>query len=148
MTPTRASRTSSAAETTSQTPRDKCSFPARTRFPDTALRTFAAHHGQQRTKSWANATAQRLSLTYRDEGILPEAMLNYLTFLGWNPGDEREYLSREELMQAFDLARVQKGSAIFDEVKLFSVNQYWMRKLSVDEFIARAILETRYANAS
>ncbi len=74
---------------------------------------------------------------YRDEGVLPEAMLNYLTFLGWNPGDEREYLSREELIEAFDLARVQKGSAIFDEVKLFSVNQYWMRKLSVDDFITR-----------
>ncbi|NNM84116.1 glutamate--tRNA ligase [Candidatus Parcubacteria bacterium] len=72
---------------------------------------------------------------YRDEGVLPEAMLNYLTFLGWNPGDEREYLSREELIEAFDLARVQRGSAIFDEVKLFSVNQYWMRKLSVDDFI-------------
>lgn len=74
---------------------------------------------------------------YRDEGILPEAMLNYLAFLGWNPGDEREYLSREELVQAFDLARVQKGSAIFDEVKLLSVNQYWMRKLSVGEFIKK-----------
>ncbi len=73
---------------------------------------------------------------YRDEGILPEAMLNYLAFLGWNPGDEREYLTREELVPAFDLSRVQKGSAIFDEVKLFSVNQHWMRKLSVDEFIA------------
>jgi glutamyl/glutaminyl-tRNA synthetase len=78
---------------------------------------------------------------YRDEGILPAAMLNYLAFLGWNPGDEREYMSREELAQAFDLARVQKGSAIFDEVKLFSVNQYWMRKLSVDEFIEQGKFE-------
>jgi glutamyl/glutaminyl-tRNA synthetase len=74
---------------------------------------------------------------YRDEGILPEAMLNYLAFLGWNPGDGREYLTHEELAEAFDLSRVQKGSAIFDEVKLFSVNQYWMRTLSIDEFIAR-----------
>lgn len=78
--------------------------------------------------------------TYRDEGILPEAMLNYLSFLGWNPGDEREYLTRDELIQSFDLARVQKGSAIFDEVKLFSVNQHWLRKLSVDEFIVKGTL--------
>ena len=74
---------------------------------------------------------------YRDEGILPEAMLNYLAFLGWNPGDEREYLSHDELVRAFDFSRVQKGSATFDEVKLFSVNQRWMRALSDDDFLAR-----------
>jgi glutamyl-tRNA synthetase len=73
---------------------------------------------------------------YRDDGILPEAMLNYLAFLGWNPGDDREYLTRDELIKAFDLSRVQKGSAVFDEVKLFSINQYWMRKLSDDVFLA------------
>lgn len=72
---------------------------------------------------------------YRDQGILPEALLNYLAFLGWNPGDDREYLSREELIQSFDLSRVQKGSAIFDEVKLLSVNQHWMRELSNEDFI-------------
>jgi glutamyl/glutaminyl-tRNA synthetase len=74
---------------------------------------------------------------YRDLGILPEALLNYLALLGWNPGDNREYLSKNELVDLFDLARVQKGSAIFDEVKLLSVNQYWMRTLSADDFIAR-----------
>lgn len=73
---------------------------------------------------------------YRDMGVLPEALLNYLAFLGWNPGDEREYLSREELVKAFDLSRVQKGSAVFDEVKLLSVNQHWMRSLSDDSFLA------------
>src|SRR3989344_4403725 len=72
---------------------------------------------------------------YRDMGILPEAMLNYLAFLGWNPGDDREYMSRDELIKAFDLSRVQKGSAIFDEIKLFSVNQHWMRKLSDEDFL-------------
>ena len=72
---------------------------------------------------------------YRDLGILPEAALNYLAFLGWNPGDEREYFSLEELISSFDISRVQKGSAIFDEVKLFSVNQHWMRVLSDDDFL-------------
>jgi len=71
---------------------------------------------------------------YRDMGILPIALLNYLSFLGWNPGDDREYLSREELTESFDLSRVQKGSAVFDEVKLLSVNQHWMRQLSDDDF--------------
>jgi len=91
-------------------------------------------------KKLGKRTGAKPVTEYRDEGILPEAMLNYLSFLGWNPGDEREYLSREELVKAFDLARVQKGSAVFDEVKLLSVNQYWMRTLSADEFITRAEL--------
>ncbi len=72
---------------------------------------------------------------YRDMGVLPEAMLNYLALLGWNPGDDREYLSREELISAFDLSRVQKGGAVFDETKLLSVNQHWMRALPLDDFI-------------
>lgn len=72
---------------------------------------------------------------YQDGGILPEAMLNYIAFLGWNPGDEREYLSHDELIKEFDISRVQKGSAVFDEVKLFSVNQHWMRKLSDNDFL-------------
>ena len=74
---------------------------------------------------------------YREAGYLPEAMLNYLALLGWNPGDDREYLSRDELIESFDLARVQKGSAIFDETKLLSVNQHWMRALSDDAFLTR-----------
>lgn len=89
-------------------------------------------------KKLSKRTGAKALTEYRDEGILPEAMLNYLTFLGWNPGDEREYMTREELIEAFDLSRVQKGNAVFDEVKLHSVNQHWMRRLSVDDFIARS----------
>lgn len=96
-------------------------------------------------KKLGKRTGAKALTEYRDEGILPEAMLNYLAFLGWNPGDEREYLTRDELIKAFDLSRVQKGSAIFDEVKLFSVNQYWMRRLSVDDFIAHGNFSVRDA---
>jgi glutamyl-tRNA synthetase len=92
-------------------------------------------------KKLSKRTGAKALTLYRDEGILPEAMFNYLTFLGWNPGDDREYLTQDELVEAFDLERVQKGSAVFDEVKLFSVNQHWMRKLSVDEFITRGEIE-------
>jgi glutamyl-tRNA synthetase len=77
---------------------------------------------------------------YRDMGILPEALLNYLAFIGWNPGDEREFMTKSELIEAFDLSRVQKGSAVFDEVKLLSINQHWMRELSVEDFIERGKL--------
>lgn len=86
-------------------------------------------------KKLSKRTGAKALTDYRDLGILPEALLNYLAFLGWNPGDDREYLSRDELAEAFDIARVQKGSAIFDEVKLLSVNQHWMRTLSDENFI-------------
>jgi len=79
---------------------------------------------------------------YRDMGIVPEALLNYLSLLGWNPGDDRDYLSRDELIKEFDISRVQKGSAVFDEVKLLSVNQHWMRELSDADFIARGNFST------
>ncbi len=78
---------------------------------------------------------------YREQGIVPEALINYLALLGWNPGGEREFYTLAELVEIFDLSRVQKGGAIFDEVKLFSINQHWMRKLSDDDFIARGNLE-------
>lgn len=91
-------------------------------------------------KKLSKRTGAKPLTSYRDQGILPEAMLNYLSFLGWNPGTDQEYLSREQLIEAFDLARVQKGSAVFDEVKLLSVNQYWMRQLSDDDFVARGQL--------
>ncbi len=82
-------------------------------------------------------TGARALTEYRDEGILPEAMFNYLALLGWHPQDEREVLSREDLIREFSLDRVQKGGAIFDEMKLLSLNQHWLRALSDREYIAR-----------
>lgn len=101
--------------------------------------------GSDRTKLSKRKGAKALT-EYRDLGIMPEAMLNYLAFLGWNPGDEREYLDRNTLIESFDLAKVHKGSAIFDEVKLLSVNQHWMRTLSVDDFVTRGALRANDAN--
>ena len=86
-------------------------------------------------KKLSKRTGAKALTDYRAMGILPEAILNYIAFLGWNPGDDREYMSRDELIEAFDLSRVQKGSAIFDEIKLFSVNQHWMRALSDSDFL-------------
>ncbi len=77
---------------------------------------------------------------YRDIGILPEALLNYLALLGWNQGDDQEFFSSEQLVKTFSLERVQKSGAQFDETKLFSINQYWMRRLNIDEYISRGEL--------
>lgn len=76
-------------------------------------------------------------LEYRNEGYLPEALMNFLALLGWNPGTEQEFFSKDELIQTFDLSRIQVSGAGFDEIKLLSVNQHWMRQLSVEDFITR-----------
>ncbi len=73
-------------------------------------------------------------MDYRDEGILPEAFVNYLALLGWNPGNEREDFSLSELVEQFSLDGVQKSGAAWDREKLLSVNQRWMRKLSDSDF--------------
>lgn len=79
-------------------------------------------------------------LDYRAEGCLPEALVNYLALLGWNPGTKQEFFSKDELVHAFDLNRIQVSGASFDETKLLSVNQHWMRKLSDEDFLARGNL--------
>lgn len=77
---------------------------------------------------------------FREQGVLPEALINYLALLGWNPGGERELYALDELVDLFDLSRVQKGGAVFDETKLFSINQHWMRTLPDEEFIVKGNL--------
>ena len=69
---------------------------------------------------------------YRDDGILPEAMLNYLACLGWNDGTEKEIYTLDELIEAFSLDRIQNSGARYDETKLFWMNGMWIRKI-VDE---------------
>lgn len=64
---------------------------------------------------------------YREMGYLPEAMINYLALLGWNPGTDKEIFTLDELVEAFDLDRIQKGGAIFDEKKLRWVNKEHMK---------------------
>jgi len=60
---------------------------------------------------------------YREKGYSSAAVINYLALLGWNPGTEQEIFTLEELIEVFDLARVHKGGAVFDEKKLAWVNR-------------------------
>ncbi len=69
---------------------------------------------------------------YRDDGVLAEAMLNYLACLGWNDGTEQEIYSKEDLIDAFSLERIQSSGARYDEAKLLWLNGQWIRKI-VDE---------------
>jgi glutamyl-tRNA synthetase len=74
------------------------------------------------------------TLEYSQQGILPEALINFMAFIGWNPGDEREILSMKDLIKEFDLLKVQKGGGVFNIDKLHWINKQYLNKLSVQEF--------------
>ena len=74
---------------------------------------------------------------YRDEGILPEAMLNFLAQLGWNDGTADEIFSLEDLVEKFSLDRVQKSGARFDEQRLLWLNGQWIRRISQEDLFER-----------
>lgn len=77
-------------------------------------------------------------LEYGKEGFLPEAMMNFLATLGWNDGTEQEVFTRAELIEKFDLTRVQKSPARFDEKRLLWLNGQHIRLLSLDDLMLRA----------
>lgn len=66
---------------------------------------------------------------YRTDGVLPEAMLNYLACLGWNDGTEQEIYTKDELIQKFSIDRIQNSGARYDETKLLWMNGQWIRKI-------------------
>lgn len=78
-------------------------------------------------------------LEYRTEGYLPEALVNFLAYLGWNPGDEREVMTREEFIASFDIARVGRSGAQWNNEKLDWLNREHMKKLPFDEQVKRFI---------
>ena len=73
---------------------------------------------------------------YREQGYLPEALFNYLLLLGWNPGDDREVLSREEMIKLFELEKVHVTAAMFDPKKLAWMNGEYVKKIPQEKFIA------------
>ena len=78
---------------------------------------------------------------YRDDGILPEALLNYLACLGWNDGSEQEIYTKDELISKFSLEKIQTSGARFDPVKILWQNGQWIRKIAdkqgIDALYAR-----------
>ncbi|MBQ6142828.1 MAG: glutamate--tRNA ligase [Kiritimatiellae bacterium] len=72
---------------------------------------------------------------YREQGYLPEALFNYLLLLGWNPGDDREVLTREEMVQLFELEKVHVTAAMFDPKKLAWMNGEYIKKIPADDYV-------------
>ena len=76
---------------------------------------------------------------YIGKGYLMEAIRNYVALLGWNPGDEREFFTMDELIEAFSLEGLSKSPAIFDVNKLTWMNAEYIRRLSVPAFTQHAL---------
>lgn len=79
-------------------------------------------------------------LDYKKEGYLPDAMINFLALLGWNPGGEKEIFTREELIEIFDISRIQNSGAQMNLEKLDWMNKEHIKLLSQEE-IEKNILE-------
>lgn len=97
----------------------------------------------QGNKKLGKRDGAKSATEYRDDGILPEAMLNYLACLGWNDGTEQEIYTKEELIKNFSLDHIQNSGARYDEVKLLWMNGQWIRKLvseqGIDKFYVRTV---------
>jgi len=76
---------------------------------------------------------------YREQGFLPEAICNYLALLGWSPGDDKENIDMNELVQLFTIERVNSSPARFDMKKLEAINGDKIRALSSEEFLSRSL---------
>jgi glutamyl-tRNA synthetase len=94
---------------------------------------------EERAKLSKRDPTVRPALEYREEGYLPEALLNFMALLGWNPGTEQEVFSKDELVEAFSLERMQKAGAIFNPEKLEWINKEHIKRLSDEERLARLI---------
>ncbi len=76
---------------------------------------------------------------FREQGYLPEALVNYLALLGWSPGDDREMVPRDGLVELFDLSRVSSYPAAFDTEKLTWLNERYIQSLGDDDLAARCV---------
>lgn len=83
--------------------------------------------------NWTDPKTNEFSQGFREKGYLPKSLLNFLAFLGWNPGTEQEIFSIDDLTQAFSLERINKAGARFDIQKAQWFNQQYLRSMSDDQ---------------
>ena len=89
--------------------------------------------GKEGTKKLSKRDGAKDILEYKEEGYLPDAMINYLAFLGFNPGGEKEVYTREELISVFDLSKIQRSGAQWSDEKLDWLNKEHLKLLSKEE---------------
>jgi len=103
-----------------------------------------------KTKLSKRKHGEKVSVTYyRNAGFMPQAMINFLAMIGWNPGTDEEIWSTEELIKVFDLEKVQKKSGVFNAEKLRWINKEYM-KLQKDNTVGliNQKLEEKFKNAA
>jgi glutamyl-tRNA synthetase len=83
--------------------------------------------------NWTDPKTNELAEGFKERGYLPEALINFLAFLGWNPGTEQELFTLEELCNAFDIERIGKAGAKFDIQKANWFNQQYLRAKTDEE---------------
>ncbi|NOU39094.1 MAG: glutamate--tRNA ligase [Ferruginibacter sp.] len=83
---------------------------------------------------WTDPKTNEITKGFKELGFLPEAFLNMLAMLGWNPGSEQEIFSLDELVEAFTIERVNKGGAKFDYEKAKWYNHQWIQKLPIANY--------------
>ena len=84
---------------------------------------------------WHDPKSGEVSSGYREKGYLPEALVNFLALLGWNPGNDQEIMSMDELIKLFDLSKCSKSGARFDYVKGIWFNHQYLLKKPADEWV-------------
>jgi glutamyl-tRNA synthetase len=101
----------------------------------TDRKRLSKRHGASSVEEW------------RDLGILPDALVNYLALVGWSWDDRTEYMTREQLVERFDLARVNPSPAVFDPEKLEWLNGEHLRALAPGAFVAAVLDHLRHAGS-
>lgn len=92
---------------------------------------------EQGNKKLSKRDGAKDILDYREEGYLPEALVNFLATLGWNDGTEQEIFSKDELIEKFSLGRVGRSGARFDERRLLWINGSHIRRLNIDDLMQK-----------
>ena len=87
-----------------------------------------------RTKKLGKRDGAKDILDYRTDGYLPSAMMNFLALTGWNPGTEQEVFTPTELIEVFDISKIQRAGAAFNEEKLLWMNRQHLNRLTPAEF--------------
>lgn len=85
--------------------------------------------------TWQDPETKEVAIGYREAGYLPEAFVNFLAFLGWNPGTTQEIFSMDELIREFTLERINKAGARFDILKAQWYNQHYLRQKPLRELV-------------
>ncbi|MBI2251702.1 MAG: glutamate--tRNA ligase [Armatimonadetes bacterium] len=95
---------------------------------------LAADHSKLSKRHGTTAVGE-----FREEGFLPQALINYIALLGWSPSGNQEFFSQEELIQGFSLERVAKNSAIFDKEKLKWMNNFYIKKTLPEDLVLQIV---------